>query len=241
LWNVHTRNPIAILKGHTDNVEAAAFGPDNTMLATASYDGTIRLWNIRNRRSVRTLTAPLNHFSFTDLCFNPDDSTVLAAATIDEAITWNAQTGQVTSERPDVGDYPDVSAPWALVCDPAGGTILTTYTDNTTRIWGYDGQPVTTLAGHAAAVVAVAISPDDTLIATASDDHTARLWSHPLLTYSIDGSSNLDIQQRTPQPQQSRQPDAAIAAVCFALHRNLTLQEWKQYLPDQSYKLTCAA
>jgi WD40 repeat protein len=45
------------------------------------------------------------------------------------------------------------------------------------RTWSVDGTPRATLTGHTKQVVAVAIAPDGTWLATASPDTTARTWS----------------------------------------------------------------
>jgi WD40 repeat protein len=48
---VTTRRTVAVLRGHTGWVDAAAFGPDKTTVATASTDGTVRLWCVRTGRT----------------------------------------------------------------------------------------------------------------------------------------------------------------------------------------------
>ncbi|MCY3550908.1 MAG: hypothetical protein OXH39_10665 [Candidatus Poribacteria bacterium] len=46
LWEVETGKQIVIFRGHPTDVQALAFSPDNTLLASASYDGSILLWDL---------------------------------------------------------------------------------------------------------------------------------------------------------------------------------------------------
>ncbi len=46
LWNVETGKQIVTFSGHTTDVHALAFSPDNKLLASSSYDGTILLWDL---------------------------------------------------------------------------------------------------------------------------------------------------------------------------------------------------
>ena len=48
---------IATLRGHTDVVWAVAWSPDGTQLASASDDGTVRMWCAKEWRLIRTLIA----------------------------------------------------------------------------------------------------------------------------------------------------------------------------------------
>jgi WD40 repeat protein len=99
---------------------------------------------------------------------------------------------------------------------PDGTTLATASDDHTTRLWNArTGQLIATLAGHTSGVRALAFSPDGTILATASLDHTARLW--------------------TAIPP----PNKLAETICDTINRNLTSQEWAQYLPGQPYKPTC--
>ena len=51
-WSLYAK-----LQGHTLNVAHVAWSPDSKLLASASYDGTIIVWNLQLKRAVRTLHA----------------------------------------------------------------------------------------------------------------------------------------------------------------------------------------
>lgn len=54
--------------------------------------------------------------------------------------------------------------------------VFTASHDRTAAIWNLNGGLIQRLTGHAAAVRAVAVSPDENTLATAGEDHLIRLW-----------------------------------------------------------------
>ncbi|KQM02477.1 WD domain, G-beta repeat-containing protein, partial [Frankia sp. CpI1-P] len=69
--------PRATLTGHTDRVWWVVFSPDGTLLATASFDRTARLWDVATGHQRATLTAHTGPVRW--VAFSPD-GTLLATA-----------------------------------------------------------------------------------------------------------------------------------------------------------------
>jgi WD40 repeat protein len=46
IWDASTHKSIVQLVGHTDGVDSVAFFPDGKQIISASYDGTIRVWDV---------------------------------------------------------------------------------------------------------------------------------------------------------------------------------------------------
>ena len=47
LWEVRTGKHIVTFWGHFTDVQAVAFSPNNELLASASFDGSILLWDLK--------------------------------------------------------------------------------------------------------------------------------------------------------------------------------------------------
>src|SRR5262245_12637097 len=63
------QHPVHTLRGHTADVMDVAFTPDGTLLATASVDGTVRLWRVDDGGLVGTLSHPEG---ITSMALSPD-------------------------------------------------------------------------------------------------------------------------------------------------------------------------
>lgn len=86
--------PMATLRGHKDMMMGLAFSPDRKLLASASHDGTARLWDVAKRleRNVFHVGAQ-DHFPLS-VAFSRD-SRLLAAGCSDHTVKlWNVDTGK---------------------------------------------------------------------------------------------------------------------------------------------------
>jgi WD40 repeat protein len=163
----------AILRGGASGVRALAYSPDGSTLASADLDGTLRLWDTKNRTP---LGPPLlGHTNEVwGLAFSPDAVT-LASSSFDGTVRlWNVEDGTPRGAPIDAG----AGALRSVTFSPDGRTLAYGGSDDTVRLWDVRagaalGRP---LVGHRSSVWAVDVSPDGRTLASGSSDRTVRLW-----------------------------------------------------------------
>ena len=161
----------ATLEGHTDLVWSVAFRPNGVMLASASWDQTVRLWNVNTGQLLHTLTGHTNDVM--SVTFSPDGQT-LASASWDGTIRlWNPNNGKL--KRTLTGHRGGVAS---VIFSPDGRTLASGSADRTIRLWNAQTWKLEkTLTGHTDVVEIVAFSPDGKTLVSGSRDTTIRLWN----------------------------------------------------------------
>jgi tetratricopeptide (TPR) repeat protein len=164
---------LAVLEGHTDFVNSAAFSPDRRRVVTASADHTARLWD-------PTTGAPLaaleGHTKFVNSAsFSPDGTRVVTASADRTARLWDVATGEQVAV---------LQGQRTAAFSPDGIRVVTASGDGTAWLWDTaTGAPIAVLRGHTDEVTSAAFSPDGIRVVTAARDNTARLWAvWPLLS-----------------------------------------------------------
>ncbi|MCA2605172.1 WD40 repeat domain-containing protein [Microcystis sp. M26BS1] len=159
------------LLGHNMRVTSVSFSRDGRTLASGSRDNTIKLWNIRTGKEIRTLQGHNSRVS--SVSFSRDGKT-LASGSDDKTIKlWNVETGQeIRTFKGHNGSVFSVSF------SPDGKTLATSSGDNTIKLWNVEtGQEIRTLSGHNSFVRSVSFSSDGKTLATGSGDKTIKLWN----------------------------------------------------------------
>lgn len=163
-------------------VNGLSWSPDGKHLASASYDYTVRVWDV-DTGNLRFFYNDPNGYLMTCVAWSPDGK-YLAFGNDDNGThnvmlqVWNVATrNRVAVHRGHIA--PIQSVAWS----PDGVYIASGGNDNTARIWhALTGNLLLTYTGHsasdgtAASVISVAWSPDGKRVASGSVDTTVQLW-----------------------------------------------------------------
>lgn len=113
------------LSGHTDGVSDLALSPDGTRLASASWDGTVRIWRL-DQVSPLSTTLEGEHGALNAVTYSPDGS-LLAALPGDLApIFWRLSDGAIFSGLIQDDEMVNSFEPAALAFSPDGRTLAQT-------------------------------------------------------------------------------------------------------------------
>jgi len=170
-WKVADGSRIGEFPGHPTAVWAVRLSADGQLLATAGYDGLVRVWDVATRQPKHDLK---KHKGWARaVAFSPDGTRLASAGEDGAIVLWDPATGgEVKSIAAHEG------AATCLAFSPDGQTLASGGSDKLVKLWNpVDGSEKAKFEGHSDAIWAVTYSPDGQTIASSSADRTLRLWA----------------------------------------------------------------
>lgn len=162
LVRVSDGKTLQVLRGHADGVNYLAFSHDGKLLASASQDKTIALWDPIAGRVLRTMTrhnAPVNV-----VLFSEDDQQLISIGDDRTVRVWRTADGIQISQIEG-----DLAGPTYTIAVSPSGSLVAAARDNEIQILNLaDGKLIQTLTGHRAMVTDLEFSPDGKILVSSS-------------------------------------------------------------------------
>ena len=170
IFGLQTALTQTTLEGHEDDVTSVSFSPDGTLIASGSYDATIKLWDVATKENIATLEGHEGYV--TSVSFSPD-GTLIASGSYDDTVKlWDVATKEniATLEG-------HKNTVFSVSFSPDGTLLASGSYDKTVKLWDVaTKENIATLEGHKNTILSVSFSPDGTLLASAALDGIVNLW-----------------------------------------------------------------
>lgn len=157
---------------HDKEIIHYAQAPDGRLIATASADKTVRVWDTQTGANRATLRG--HNVFVCAVRFSPDSQYLVSGGGYPDnyLCLWKV----ATNERLAVLHGHTNAIPWVVYASD-GTRFASGSFDQTVRLWdGPTGKPLATLRGHTNWVNDIAFSPNNRYLVSAAYDRTLRLW-----------------------------------------------------------------
>lgn len=249
LWEASSGRELHCMQ-HDAAVYAIGFSPSSGQLVSVSTDGVVNLWDTGSGALLRHVA---NEKGIAAARFDTQGKVLATFGDDVPTRLWNVASGaELWKLRAEAGGDAGV------IFDRSGKTLVIGQTDGELSWWDLAARTPrfsTTLEGlYTIAMLAARDSPYFVVI---SNDEEARVWelesgrlvrrmpyAHDLMGLAVSNDGKrfavlaADDENRLIEVLDTSPTDIA-AAACENVGRNLTRNEWRQYLQDEPYRLTC--
>jgi WD40 repeat protein len=172
---------VSTLEGHTGPIWQIAFSPDGQLLASASSDETLRIWEVNSGEALKVIETG---YPIYGVAFSGDNQSVGAWG--DGTIRlWDVETGEHLRTFGD-GQVEMIDR---FAFSPTENILATGGNDNTLTLWDIDtGEKIFISENQDYPLIAVEFSPDGSLV---SASPAADTKDFPILIWDVKSGENI--------------------------------------------------
>ncbi|ETO16706.1 hypothetical protein RFI_20634 [Reticulomyxa filosa] len=161
---------LGVINGHSRAVTSVNFSSDGTKIASASWDTTVRIWDVASMKEIDRL---LGHYNWVnDANFSLDGKMVVSSSDDQTIRLWDISSGQ-EMRKLRRAEHSITKSKFS----PDGNTIVSCE-KTIIQLWDVTSrQELKKMQGHTNLVTDVEFSPDGKFIVSSSNDKTIAIWN----------------------------------------------------------------
>ncbi|CAI6094322.1 unnamed protein product [Clonostachys chloroleuca] len=175
LWQREKQEPTHTLQGHRGRINRLE--SKESMLFSASEDGTVRIWNTTSGECIQVLEGHPEDTSI--LTFSPDGSLLRVGDGHGQVRIWDWKNGKMKAERQTEARHT------TLYVNTNNGNLLTGGIDGTIKTWTQDGELVHSFIAHEVPVRGLA-RVGQFLVTIGTSDGRIKLWDWQSRKWLVD-------------------------------------------------------
>ncbi len=164
VWDPRTGRVLHTLTGHADRLTALAYHPTKNLLASASYDQTVRLWDLDQGREIQVLRGHTDHVN--GVAFSPSGELLASAGGDGTVRVWDYQAHAADPTRGVLVICAHDGETGAVAFSPDGGLLASAGHDRLLKLWDpATGRLDRTFTGHEGRLECLAFDATGKLLA----------------------------------------------------------------------------
>ena len=250
LWDVDSRSRLhePLYAGYPSWVLAVGFSPDGTTLATASSDAGLVFWDAAtgdNREGPRT------RWGASDVAFSADGTKIASGSDAAKAEVWDVATGA------SIATFEGTPAD-SVALSPDGHFLAVGGDARVVRIWDIRTRRLLhELDQGGNGAFTLEFSPDGRTLAISGFEPAASLWDvatgtqigpqliagdrRTMIDLSADGRQLLEVHANGQAAVWDVDPESWKRRACDLANRQLSREEWAEFLPGRRYEPACSS